>query len=68
MNLETGVCHFFITLQIITFPLFVGRVKFSLLLFGSSIFELAMQESSLIQIFIVLKHLYHLYISDPFWY
>ena len=60
-----GVATFLLLYSSITFTLYVGKVKFSLLLFFLQSFELAMQDShpSLYS----TKILYHLYISDSFW-
>ena len=66
VDVEIGGCHFFLLFySSITFTLYVGKVKFPLLLFFLRSFELAMQDfhPSLYS----TKALYHLYISDPFW-
>ena len=61
-----GLPVFLLFYSSITFTLCVGKVKFFLLHFFLQSFELAMQDShpSLYS----TETLYHLYISDPFWY
>ena len=62
---KAGLPLFLLLYSSIAFTLYVGKVKFPLLLFFLRSFELAMQDfhPSLYS----TKTLYHWYISDPFW-